>query len=105
MSMSDEEVDRLLNKVDLEQQEPGPNNNIICHTNVLPVSQVPLLDAIGSSTDEPLDRPSRALEEGGHGELRTEMGPSPDPNLDSLPTVILYMSSSYFGYGRTWPTS
>ena len=84
--MSDEEVDRLLSNLDLEHLEPGSNNNSF---NTLQQSQVPLLDAVGSSTNVRHKIPSLAPEDEGHGALQSEMGPSPGLNLNSLLTRVL----------------
>ena len=88
----------MLSRVNLENLEPGGNN--IYQTNALLKSQVPLLDPIGSSTVEPIDGPSRTLNEGGYQEVWTEMGSGPGPNLNSLLPTVIYSCFQKMGYGN-----
>ena len=76
------ELERLFDKIILEQPEPGytPINHAL-----LSESQVLLFPVIGSSTERSQDPPVLATEEGGNGVLHQEGGSSQDPNLGNPP--------------------
>ena len=61
------------------QAEPG-TNNVTNYRNTLPESSVPLFTTIRTSTDKPNDSQSVALEEGGDGAMRAEIGSCRGPN-------------------------
>ena len=72
-------------EVDLEQPELHVGNN--CNNDTLPKLHVPLLATIRNSIVKLYCGPSKALEQGSHGERQTETGPCSGFNLNSIPIV------------------